>query len=1140
MKQCNLDYLRDVQRQIEQTDNFSSQRRQELLNHVNDFIRKATAVGNVDPNVRTLSGTAREVKERLTQQLATAQVLNLSPKLGRNFAHYLAHMFDVKRKALGLADGLTQPGAVRELIQTMNRKGFGEIRDLVAAINMQDLAIQADQVFNRMRKKYNIPQKPFEIFKLEMAEIPNHPYVQSTFNIMNPAGIEFLRGRQQRVLDFAEQFKISRTDMDAMANASRKVTDTYAELRQTIDVFNIRMGDANLEDIQRYIPRQFSQEATSRIYRQKAEDSRGVFRNIFDGEPKTVREMFVQSRQTDYYIPEDEALVDFVLTSADKNIYSKLSVATGIEVNDISDLIADNGMFVRAFTDYFDRNPKTTELFDQLVDSGLVAKIPMSSAELYDYIMTRYNMPFSTPKEMMNVSFETQVQIYRKQLEQLAGRAMAAQFVGRAAVEGNWGVTKAVIDADPVTYRDFKPLVGISRGPDGGLQPGVGAIPPDFALRFGMVGPSYENVYLHPVAADNISAMLEIGTSPNKLGIAARVIERINTIFKSQALATTGFVARQFINNLIQTTASGGALNIYAQDTLRVMGKLADIGFNRRSIDNLSEAFDNKARIYNGMTERELWHRLRQDGFIEEIMPLAAANLNNLNYQPDFGPGRAIANQFRYSRDVWSRLNDTSDLLKAIEQQTGQTTRVVSNLSSRFFYNFQQLGSLFDQTARLSVMKSLMASPTNAAGEATMSISQRARAAYEGPISRGAFGNFQRTYTYNQALEHAKKYFFSYQDLGEADKLLNRYLVPFWSFTSRNTFSVFKKMVREPHTFVAYQRVHAALNQPAADQGENYPAAGEADWLSETRPIRYVTEDGDFFAIPLTSLDPISEGVQKISDIGDSFLSAIGVDIKAKSPEAELNRLLSSRSNRGLENLVASSYPAYKSLYGAIAGINPDTGRPFRVTTQASENDTFLGVRVTPFWRWQLETWSPLLARVNNSNPGGVFGRPDRFENGVLVQEGTPAWLTGNARTQRDVVRDYQDWRLRAASMLGVNIRPVDVAYDMGYQQTGLSIAMNNAKTQMREQRAYIRTLTDEADIREAREKYMEMQQLYTMLRIDLADVTAWAEERNIPLNRAIQRIKQEELELRQIQTLTDEERFQELQDIHGDLLNER
>lgn len=1131
---CDIDFLNKVQRDIETSD-FNSDRKDELLQHVQDFIRKANALGN-QPSGRTLSGTASEVQERLTQQLALAQVATLSPKLGRNFGHYLAFLFDVKRKFLGLGDELTQPGAVRDLIQLMQHRGFGETRDLLASLNLQDLAIQADVVFRQVQRKYNIPQKPFELFKMGMAEAPNHPYAQSAFGLMNPAGVEFLRGRQQRLLDFATEFNISRADMDLLSDAARKVTDTYMEIRQVIDVFNINMGDANVENIQRYVPRQFSSEAVNRIYRSKAEDAKGVFRNMFDGEPKTVREMFVQSRQTNHFIPEDEALVDFILTSADADIYKKLGV------NGIEEVIGDNGMFIRAFVEHMDRKPSTAQLFDQMVDAGVIGKIPMNSPELYDYIMTRYHLPFSTPKEMMNVSFETQVTIYRRQLEELAGRAMAAQFVGRAAVEGEWGVTRAVAEAQPELYSGFRPLVGLGRNEGGGLTSIEGAIPGDFALRFGMVGPAYENVLLHPIAADNIRAMLEIGTSPNKLGIIGRTVEKINGIFKSQALATSGFVFRQFFNNLIQTTAAGGALNIYAQDVMRVAGGIANLGFNKRSIDNLADIFDNKARIYGGMTERELWHRLRRDGFIEEIMPLASANFNNINYQPDFGPWRAVANQFRYSRDIWSRTTDVSDVLKAIEAQTGQTTRAVSNLSSRFFYRFQQLGSLFDQTARLSAMKSLLASPVDVAGQPVMSVSQRARALYEGPVSRGALGNFQRVKTYDDALEHAKKYFFSYQELGEADKLLNRYYVPFWSFLSRNTFSVFKKMVREPHTFVAYQRIYAALNEPAAQQGEDYPAAGEADWLTDTNPLRWVTEDGDFFAIPLTPLDPFAEGVRNITDTGDAFLSAIGIDTGLDSPEEELSRILNRRSNRWLDDIISNSYPVYKSAFAALTGANPDTHRDFRITRQAAENETFLGFQngfTTPFWRWQFETWSPLLARVNNQNPFGVFGTPDRFENGKLVEEGKPAWFTGNTRTQRDVVRDYQDWRFRAAAYLGVSVRPVDVAFNMGYNQTGLSIAISEVGDQLKKQRRFIRTLTDEDDIRRAREVEMEMLQTYAMLRIDLLDVTRWAEERNIPLNRAIQRIKQEELSIRQIQTLTEEERFQELNEIYGGTLLE-
>lgn len=1137
---CDLSFIRNLRNEVNTTV-FVPERRQELLNHIDDLMRWANALG-AKTNTRTLSGTAQEVQERITQQLAVSQAAYLSPKLHRNFAHYLAYLFDVKRQVVGLSDNFTQPGAVRELLQTFRKRGFGEIREMVASLNLQDLAISADQTFRQVQRKYNIPQKPFEIFKLNMAEAPHHPYLQDAFNLRSPAGVEFLAQRQRNIRNMADQFGISAQDMNAMAEVSQRLTDTYQEIRQAIDVLGIQMGDANVAEVQRYIPRQFSQEAVNRIYTSKAEDARGVFRNMFDDTPKTVREMFVQSRQTNHFIPEDEVLVDFALRNADPNIYNLLSKATGQEINGIADVIADNGLFVKAFVDYFDRNRKTAHLFDQMVDAGLIAKIPMSSSELYDYVMTRYTLPFNTPKEMINVSFETQVQIYRKQLEELAGRAMAANFVARSAVDGEWGVTRAVVDADPEFYRGFRPLVGISRTEHGDITSRVGAIPGDFALRFGLTGPQYENVLVHPIVADNIQAMLEISTSPAKLGEVARTWERLNGVFKSQALASSGFVARQLFNNIFQTVAAGGALNIYVQDVMRVSAKVADLGNSGRSIDNLEEAFDNTRRLYDGMTERELWHRLRKDGFLEEIMPLASANFNNLNYQPDFGPSRAIDNQFRYSRDLWTRVDSTSDALKAMRQQAGQSTRAVDNLSSRFFYRFQQMGSLFDQVSRLSTMKSLMSSPVTRNGLPRMSFSDAARAAYEGPISRGAVGNFQRSYNYQRALEHAQRYFFSYSDLGEADKILNRYVVPFWSFTSRNTFSVFKKLVREPHTFVAYQRIYAALNEPAAEEGADWPDAGEPDWLSETQPLRYVTEDGDYFAIPMTPIDPLQEGLRGISGIGDTFLESIGIEFGQESPEQELQRLLNKSTNRGLDNIVSNTYPWLKSAYGAISGANPDTHRRFKSSADIGVDESFLGFRTTPFMKWLFETNIPLLNRINNQNPFGVFGRPDRFDRqGNLIEEGTPAWLTGAPRSRSEVVRDYQDWRRRVASYAGITITPVDTAFGMGYNETGLSIAMSNAKKDINKQRGYIRTLPTSTPqqlekFQQEREELFKMLEFYTMLRMDLAEVTAWAEERDLPLQRALRQIKQRNLEMRQIESLSEQERYDIIEEMYGNL----
>jgi len=1103
---CDIDF---IQKRVFNSSKFkelNEQQQQELATRVERFARDLNlfsipAGDATQASVR--AGVIESFTERQAFLLQVATNTSINPNAGKNLEYFLAYDLALEKTLLGMGDTLTAEGTVRNLIGRARRIGAGESHVVLANIDFLERSRIADTAITKIRRKYNIDRDLMDRIKLDMYEIGFAPFATAAVKANGPTALAFQAARQKRLADLMTTVGLDAAGQRQLSDIVGEVVASYNEVYEITKAFGISIGDSS--EYINYLPRNFSPETKRRIiWKREGQTDYTTFAADGSTASESIYSMFSKSRATDHYIPEDAALIDFLITEAVPDIYQKLGVQS------IYDVIQSDTTFAGAFVKYIDTaNPA---LFDRMVEEGLISKLPMTTGEVYNYMTVRYELPFKSLSEFTSTDFETTARLYRNGLEQLTGRSMATTFVATAALEGGWGVTRAEKLADPALYRNYVSLVG-------GENP---AIPANMASRFNLDEQVYSDTFVHPTVANFYRASIDIGSDPVKSGILARMWEDFNTVWVGQVLATSGFVFRQIYGVGVQTHAAGGNVLNYARNTTRMLTQLTTLWSKGKTLDNFSDMFDNvKARYYSvregrDLTERELWQQLRGEGFTQDIMPWTGEVVGATGYKPSAGLIELTKKQARYMGSIFA--NGDLSAPQKFTNLYGQFSTEARRLSEKTFYSFQMMNVLLDQVARFSVIQSLT----------TDSVLERGTRALQGNVRL-------KRMSIEDAITQAGNYFYDYSDIGRTASKF-RGAIPFFSYLSKNTFATARMIVRNPTKVAAYNRLYAAMNEPAREEEGDLPEAGVPGWLQRTNPVYWVDEaTGQVIAFPVSSTDPVQDGQRVLFDAADDLLNLFGKGPQ-RSTDEELGDLPWSKTitNRTLVNLIDASLPPFEAAYGFVTG--EDT-RGYQLRGEGADDTSFLGVRMTAMNRFILSLAVPAFNNLNRSNPGFMFGRPPQFDpaTGELTQAPTPAWITGAARDRRDYVADFRSFEQRLGAALGVNTYVVDVAYQMGKNETQVRFELGEGSKAIKQKQRQIQQLTDPVQIRNELRQLEEMRFIHAQLVLDWENFQAWRGERGLAHPAALSRVRREELTREQVRGLTEAEEYRLLEEIYGE-----
>lgn len=779
-----------------------------------------------------------------------------------------------------------------------------------------------------------------------------------------------------------------------------------------------------------YFRRKFTPDVSAIIAKRKAIEDGGIT------SPKSLYQSFQKSRTTFDFVVEDEHL---------------LAYALGKPFNEVTGLIEDS----KKLLEELHKIPNSH--VDQLVKMGVVGKIPLTSTELVKDLAARYELPF---KQLGDVFITDQVKgylEYTNNLKSVVSKSTILQGIMKEGLNNGWAVTAAQHAVDP-EFKNFSKIDGtiLNKYLNEGRRTALDAT---------------GGVYVHPVVKNMAHALLDLSTSPEKIGQVAEVVKHIQFFMKNSKLLMLAVPRYAFVNTVggvVQSFTAGGNLLTALPNYIQYI-KLQHQG---------EGILENTKKVFAGgtLTEQELFRKLRETGAINDFIPGIAIQGTTPNLNA-WNPGHA-AKAATYAYYTLKQFG--------VHEGIKKTEDLISNLISEPVMALGGLANTSDNAFKWNTYKTVLADdPLIHAG---------------GFLTTGTVNRFGSDI--DAARLHVDRYFFDYTNQGEWDKGISKYVFPFWMYMSRNMPGQWRHMISNPHQYLAYHRLHAVINDQA-EQDPNLDRGMVSKFTNEAFPLFFKGQGGDYFAMHTTAYDPIADGFVGAKNLLNDVQYA--VTGKYSGSDEQMRRQAAGTYHSDfIDKYVQSSYPLYKSAVQGLeflTGAERDSLTNKPLVDDPSKPVSFLGKEMHPLARLFLEQNFPILGTANAVNPGNVFGSPMKVDGqGNITQMPTPSFL-GDARSDKDSKSPL----LRAAApfigSVGTQLDASTRALNMGYTESDLKALDRHLNDRVKKILSTYPVLTPTKQA-EAKQEMENAKNIMFTVRLDLARISAWRKENNVLPNK--------------------------------------
>lgn len=909
------------------------------------------------------------------------EAIDLDPRKGRG-------VLDFTVSKLGYTLEMIGTEVASKVRLSLQRAGYlaenavNAIGDVVQVKTIIDF--QRD--FKKAADKLGISRKERLVLQADTIERGQIPSYLDFFDPDNPVVKEVQRIRYEQYQKSMLDKGFTITQIDEFVNRGVQISKIADDIRIMGNAMGVSID--SIEPFIGYITRIFSLDGS--IWRGRIIDPTEVSGSVM-AVGKDSKFQFDIARKYDFLVPQD---IDIAA-----DIFK-------ITRNELTDLI-NNPVQMRLF---IEKNLSPAQI-DTLLNVGFFQKLPMSSREVYDYLMVQYRLPFSSAADMMNLDLLENMQKYSRAIGDQANISMMlTRIFDEEGVKLGWSIDKGAYEADKLLPDDQRQFANYVKMEDKMLE---------WTARLGLpadVQAQFNKFYMHPVVADQVIALIDITKSPALLGQLGGWIGHVNKFFSAMS-------KQVLVNNMgvyLTNQALGNFISSHAASTNPVNLPIAFIDHLRVTREGI-EALDNTVKRWE-VDGKQYTHR--------EYFQLFYEN-NGTATSSVFGErGRpSVSGSIDYAKDLLSNssgfvyrlmmymfgtgeltggkaLNSMERVLGGVDYFMKHADNVLNNLSSPVFYTANLIDSSAKWANWMSVGKRIDGASAVADKAGTYMFSQSVK-------------QFDTVADINK---HVRAYFPDMRDVGSTTYGVNKYAVMFFSWQASMMPRVLRDVVRRPWRYAAYEKLRQFIAEPLAED-ESVTEAGIPPEVIKGLPYysgRVKDDDNKLVFWMDESYNPASQTftfLKEVTGVGET-----AADRRAK--------LQGEGRNDTLVRLMNSSYPIYKIVYELTSGTNLRTGKPLRRTD--GRGIPILGFEAPPELYSIINNAIPAVGALDRMDIPAISGLPTiRDNNGNIIQQGKPGLggaipdATGRMLRNREVANE---WVGAALALIGGKLKIVDMA----------------------------------------------------------------------------------------------------------------
>lgn len=611
-----------------------------------------------------------------------------------------------------------------------------------------------------------------------------------------------------------------------------------------------------------------------------------------------------------------------------------------------------------------------------LVDTGILAKVPMSVGETWEYYVNKFNLPFTHPSQLVNMDFTDLWLDTAQKLKKAVGNSLILTklFDSDEAITNGWLVPDEVYRRNPSQYVDYYQI-----GSDQAL------IQLMENLGYGDQIRSLTNMRVHPAVARKLRGIIAAYTSPTVTAQLGQALHQ-HLLMWSKTLLTfvTGaptYILNNILDPVITSFSNGGDIA-----SLPFRNKDLFVYLQSGSLDHIDNTIPKY--IHPG-TGQPLTAREATQLFLDMQFHGIASNV------PDVQIGTVTRkSKSQLISEAWDSLVSWKDMSWHMMQwalhngkQRGLSASLLRGAEALKEISYETINNLFapqaivatigEKTVQLNHFLGLL-QPVKDAD----SIALRRRA-----TSMGFFDGYATSM--EDLWDKMDMAFVNPYNAGRITKLLAKVGIPMYAtYHIKTPFNVAKAITRRPVQFYNFSRMWSIM-QAANEEYNNIRDFEYAEYQQDAWLL------GDF-------RDP-EGGISRLGvyDNYNNWWNTFDLLGKAKNkvdPSYSIHNLEAitnsedSFAQQAIREITRMSQPLVKIAFREATNSNPLTGLPYEAEAGA-KRPSYLMWNVDAKTRDNLYDLFPATRFLDNWNPGSVFGTAAiKDELGNTVIDGTLGW----------------------------------------------------------------------------------------------------------------------------------------------------